>query len=222
MRRCPRISGFHRRRGERRRTVRGLRAFVHRRGDPQGKRQRRQERAVVEQRMMSRLSARGLFLRRFVRRTLPFLGRARRLLSPTRREANRARPRRRRGRLRACGAARGAAGAIGPDAGAAAGAVMACLHLGWRREARRALKRFLRLRDRQRGPAGLVLSASGRATAFSVLKTLWSGTIRSSAATFRAAASKLASARSSFDADRALRSASAASYASENSRLAAR
>ena len=35
-------------------------------------------------------------------------------------------------------------------------------NLGWRREARRALKRILRLRDRQLGPAGLTLVGVGQ------------------------------------------------------------
>ncbi len=118
---------FHRRRGERRRTVRGLPAFVHRRGGPQGEWQSRQERAVVEQRMTTRLSTRGLVPRRVVRGTRLFLARAGGPLSPTRREANSSTAPKANGSAGGRGARRGTAGAIGPDAGAAAGAVMANL-----------------------------------------------------------------------------------------------
>ena len=124
------LRAFHRRRGERRRIVRGLRAFVHRRGGPQGKRQRRQERAVVEQRMMTRLSARGFFLRRFVRRTLPFLGRRGARFRRRAGKRVRARPRRRTGRLPLAERREARPARLARTSGAAAGAVMACLQFG--------------------------------------------------------------------------------------------
>ena len=156
------LRAFHRRRGERRRTARSLRAFVHRRGGSEGKRQSRQERAVIEQRMTTRLPARGFFLRRFVRGTLPFLG------SGGIRFRRRAGKRVEHGpegervgcRLRS-GARRGRRDWPGRRLRRRAWSWRA-FSLGWRREARRALKRFLRLRDRQRGPAGLTLVGVGQ------------------------------------------------------------
>ena len=124
------LRAFHRGRGERGRIARSLRAFVHRRGGPQGKRQSRQERAVIEQRMMSRLPARGLFLRRFVRGTPAVPRQSRHPLSPARREASSSTAPKANGSAAACGAGRGAADAIGPDVAAAAGVVMACLQFG--------------------------------------------------------------------------------------------
>ena len=70
------------------------------------------------------------------------------------------------------------------------------------------------------GPLALFLSPSPKAAGSCVLTTPISGAIRNSAAARRAAASRLASARSSFVADRVRKSAIAASYASENRRLA--
>src|SRR5271166_3724147 len=71
------------------------------------------------------------------------------------------------------------------------------------------------------GPSALSLSPSPDDGSCE-LTTAASGAIRNSAATLRAAASKFASARSSFDAERPCKSAVAASYPSEKIRLAAR
>ena len=208
-------------RSERRRVVRGLRTLIHRRGGAQRKRQRRQKRAVVEQRMSGRLSGRRLFLSRFFgRMRLSLGGRSARFrrcarnriehggegeaigrrLGRRARRGWRDRPRSRRG---------GGRGHGEPP-------FCVCTRLDVRRSAACACSIV------SAGPLALFLSPSPKAAGSCVLTTPISGAIRNSAAARRAAASRLASARSSFVADRVRKSAIAASYASENRRLAAR
>ena len=90
---------FHRRRGQRRRIIRGLRAFAHHGSDPQSKWQRR-KRARCRLEPNGEPSVRAKTRPAAVRsRETPVPRRQVRLLSPARREANRAWRRRRSGRL---------------------------------------------------------------------------------------------------------------------------
>ncbi len=155
------IRAFHPMRRERRRILRRLRVVFHHQGGPQSERQRRKERVVVREGMVSCLPVRRMFLRPFIQRVRLFFGdRIACFRSPAGKrvehcgegEAVRWRV--------AGGARRGRRGWRRRERGGRRGHGGASILRG--SQARRALKRVLGLRDRQRWARGLVLAAVGQ------------------------------------------------------------